>query len=36
LIDVEGVELAGAVAIDRIRDMTDEISQLYLVVVRDQ
>src|SRR3954453_16919943 len=34
LIDVEGVERAGAVAIDRLANAGDKVSQLRLVVLR--
>jgi hypothetical protein len=35
-IDVEGVELAGTEAIDGLTNTGDEISQLGLVILRDQ
>jgi hypothetical protein len=34
-VDVEGVELAGAVAIDSLTNAGDKVSQLCLVVLRN-
>jgi hypothetical protein len=36
LIDVEGIKIAGAMAIDGLSDVGEEFVQLRLVVVRDQ